>query len=321
MHQFTLREFMKEAFCKSLDKVISVEEAILFYSDGVIPSKYDFTCVYCNADFLCANLDKPKSKRIKEPYFRTQENVNHDESCAYVKQNRNYKKTPLPEGERQEHQPLCNSTTDIFFSRRPKNYGNVQAISGNDTDVPAYGRSTSSTHMAKHPTSTSIYSIHELIKKAERYKTDGSLKHRKLNVSGADRSYEETLRSIYFRKEIDPEIGDFYIGWAHTKNSINGEFIYFKLADKAIINDKAFEVTVILRRNLIDCLDKKHLDLICKLAEIQKQGFAYIYAYAKPKITSTKFVLEIDNLDMISFEKCPLFWIKDRLSPNDLWKS
>ncbi|WP_413502259.1 hypothetical protein [Serratia proteamaculans] len=53
-------------------KDVTAEEADKFFSEGVLTSKHLFECPEsnCSAQVTCANLDRPKRLRKREPYFK-----------------------------------------------------------------------------------------------------------------------------------------------------------------------------------------------------------------------------------------------------------
>ncbi|MBF7690861.1 hypothetical protein [Acinetobacter pollinis] len=71
-----------EAFSKDLGCSVTVPEAEKFFDKKQIKSKYEFQCIgeNCSANITCANLDKPKDKRIVPPYFKYVSE--HAENCS-----------------------------------------------------------------------------------------------------------------------------------------------------------------------------------------------------------------------------------------------
>lgn len=62
---------LEQAFSMEVKLDVTATKADLLYNDGKIQSKFAFKCPEsnCNAQVTCANLDKPKSKRKRDPYF------------------------------------------------------------------------------------------------------------------------------------------------------------------------------------------------------------------------------------------------------------
>lgn len=63
---------LEKAYSEDLNKRITAEEADYRYSIGDITSKHAFNCPddLCMALVTCANLDKPKVKRKRDPYYK-----------------------------------------------------------------------------------------------------------------------------------------------------------------------------------------------------------------------------------------------------------
>lgn len=63
---------LEEAFSLELRKDITAEEADRLFSNGDLTSKHLFECPEpnCHAQVTCANLDKPKRLRKRDPYFK-----------------------------------------------------------------------------------------------------------------------------------------------------------------------------------------------------------------------------------------------------------
>lgn len=63
---------LEKARSLELSRDITAEEADNFFLDGTVTSKHLFECpeVKCHAQVTCANLDKPKRLRKRDPYFK-----------------------------------------------------------------------------------------------------------------------------------------------------------------------------------------------------------------------------------------------------------
>lgn len=73
------------AYSIDLQREVSAEVADLYFREGKIKSKYRFRCVEknCDAQITCANLDKPKKLRRRDPYFKYVSG--HSEECRIGK--------------------------------------------------------------------------------------------------------------------------------------------------------------------------------------------------------------------------------------------
>lgn len=72
---------LEKAYSLDINKDISASEADMKYVNGEISSKFAFTCPgdNCDAQVTCANLDRPKHKRKRAPYYKIV--GDHNKSC------------------------------------------------------------------------------------------------------------------------------------------------------------------------------------------------------------------------------------------------
>ncbi|EMH4150092.1 hypothetical protein AB7044_03820 [Providencia stuartii] len=63
---------LEQAYSLELKKDITAEDADTLFTKGILASKHLFECPErdCHAQVTCANLDKPKRLRKREPYFK-----------------------------------------------------------------------------------------------------------------------------------------------------------------------------------------------------------------------------------------------------------
>lgn len=75
----------EKAFSLDLNRTITAADADYYYQRGAIHSKFSFKCpdLHCNAQVTCANLDRPKEKRILDPYYRVVSD--HSNACTIAK--------------------------------------------------------------------------------------------------------------------------------------------------------------------------------------------------------------------------------------------
>lgn len=76
---------LEKALAVELGKIISAQEADKQHADGNITSKFKFQCPddNCSAAVTCANLDRPKHKRKRDPYYKVV--GNHSAECNIKK--------------------------------------------------------------------------------------------------------------------------------------------------------------------------------------------------------------------------------------------
>ena len=63
---------LEKAFSEDIESNITAQEADNLYAQGIIKSKFGFQCpdAFCVASVTCANLDRPKNKRKRDPYYK-----------------------------------------------------------------------------------------------------------------------------------------------------------------------------------------------------------------------------------------------------------
>lgn len=69
------------AYIDDIRQSITADEADKLYAKGKIKSKFSFQCPddNCNAPVTCANLDRPKHKRKRDPYYKVV--GDHSDEC------------------------------------------------------------------------------------------------------------------------------------------------------------------------------------------------------------------------------------------------
>lgn len=89
---------LEKAYSIDLEIDITAQDADHHFEKGAIASKYDFECSdkKCSAQIICANLNRPKALRKREPYFKAVEE--HSSDCEIGKAIRD-RLLPLGEGD------------------------------------------------------------------------------------------------------------------------------------------------------------------------------------------------------------------------------
>ncbi|MCR4534515.1 hypothetical protein OCF84_00065 [Shewanella xiamenensis] len=74
-----------KAYADDIEQSITADEADKLYAEGKIKSKFSFQCPddNCSAPVTCANLDRPKLKRKRDPYYKVV--GEHSEMCNIAK--------------------------------------------------------------------------------------------------------------------------------------------------------------------------------------------------------------------------------------------
>lgn len=63
---------LEQASSLDLQREVTAEQADALFSQGIMVSKHRFECpeLGCHAQVTCANLDKPRAFRQRDPYFK-----------------------------------------------------------------------------------------------------------------------------------------------------------------------------------------------------------------------------------------------------------
>lgn len=119
---------MDKAYCVSLKRVVSIDEALELFRGGVIPGANDFACLdpHCRADYICINLGKTSFK--VPPYFRTSDNPNrkHVEGCEFVVKEKGPPQVVVGPLRKSRH-AIDDDAEIVFENSRPFGYFTVPA--------------------------------------------------------------------------------------------------------------------------------------------------------------------------------------------------
>ncbi len=76
---------LDKAFAEDIALNITAQEADKQFAEGNIKSKFSFQCPdeNCDAPVTCANLDRPKAKRKRDPYYKVV--GEHNSKCDIAK--------------------------------------------------------------------------------------------------------------------------------------------------------------------------------------------------------------------------------------------
>lgn len=90
---------LEKAFSKDLQKLITADVADFHFSKKDITSKFAFTCPdqHCDAQVTCANLDRPKAMRKRDPYYKIV--GDHSEDCVVQQDIRTTLSQPVDKGD------------------------------------------------------------------------------------------------------------------------------------------------------------------------------------------------------------------------------
>ena len=306
------------AYCIEVDDYIDPDRAYDFYWSGLIKDKKKFLCpgTSCSAQVTCANLDEDVQDMKVVPHFRVY--GSHDESCEI------FNNVPLDlryeDGVsiKEERQSVDASVVDVFLLERPSSYYDESKVIKFSNQKPV-----KKSQFVKRPTDTvlrengsvgSIYSVRSVVSRYIRYKKDGSLEHRRVNILGRDVHYKSIFRCIWEQDlDILPDYPVIYYGWAFINRlpSDNGYQIKFKKHFKK--GEEKLITTVMIGDRLIEGYKVKKLVTTRLEKIIQKNNptaFVFIYGQPEEKLSKNEVKyanFSISNLDMIDINyDCPL---------------
>ena len=83
---------LEKAYSEDIKRCITTQEADMLFEEGKIKSKFNFQCPdeNCDAPVTCANLDRPKEKRKRDPYYKVV--GKHSSQCNLAKDIDNQRK-------------------------------------------------------------------------------------------------------------------------------------------------------------------------------------------------------------------------------------
>ncbi|HIQ45415.1 MAG TPA: hypothetical protein EYH47_21985 [Pseudomonas oleovorans] len=298
---------MDKAYCISLGKVVTIDEAIELFRNGEISRQDDFACndPECRADYICINLGKTTYKVF--PYFRTADNParKHVEGC------KNAVKEKLPQvvvgPPRRPRHPIEDAEI-VFENSRPPGYFDVPIPWSDDgvsregtTRYVSSGESTSESRAAN----SKCYSV-------ERVLNGGWGSSQRLSLDG----HSGTIKSVF--KPIDSYAPDsyrrfIYCGLAKISGSEDG-FFTFKFGRSFAVGVNVLDVYIRLEQSaLTSLMSSKSLyykDLIQKIVDAARKMERYpknpffCYALGLPRIDAIPgiYCIDVNNLDHFYIE-------------------
>ena len=305
------------AYSTEVDDYLDPDRAYDLYWAGLITDKRKFLCPGsdCTAQVTCANLDEDTQDMKMVPHFRVY--GQHSESCKIfndVPLDLQYEDETLV---KEEKKPINESVVDVFLLERPKSYYDESKKgkpNNNDIKKQKLQKKSKGAVIRENGSIGDIYSVRSVVGRYIRYKKDGSLNHRRVNIKGHDVHYKSIFKCIWEQDlQTLPEYPVIYYGWAFVNRlpSGNGYQIKFKKNFKKADDD--FTTTVMIGDRLIDSYKVKKLVTTRLEKIIQKESpTAFVFIYGKPEEnvskTGHKYAnFSIQNLDMIDINyDCPL---------------
>ncbi|KRV73400.1 hypothetical protein P3W55_11245 [Pseudomonas citronellolis] len=310
----------------SLDVAYSIEaqdyldpdRAYDLYWSGVITDKRRFLCPgsNCTAQVTCANLDEDLQDMKVVPHFRIY--GQHSKDCE-ISNNLPLKLqyedgTPVKE----ERLSVDQSIVDIFELERPESYydepRNDDSPEAARHKKPKHAKKINGTRLRESGSIGTVYSVRSVVSRYIRYRTDGSIKFRRLNIAGMDVYYSTIFKCIW-EQDLDelPETPAIYYGWAYINRLPSNSGYQIKFKKKLKQGDHELTTTAMISDSMIEKYKIKKL-MATRLEKVHKKEkpTAFVFLYAQPEVGTSKSGIKyanfhLKNLDMIDVNyECPL---------------
>jgi hypothetical protein len=270
----------------------------------------------CTAQVTCANLDEDVQDMKVVPHFRVY--GSHSESCEI------FNDVPLDlryedgVSVKEERRSVDESVVDVFLLERPSSYYDEPKVNRFPNQKPVkrseFIKRSTDTILREKGSVGDIYSVRSVVSRYIRYKKDGSLDHRRVNIQGRDVHYKSIFKCIW-EQDLDtlPDYPVIYYGWAFI-NRLPSDYGYqIKFKKHFTKAEKDYITTVMIGDRLIDSYKVKKLVTTRLEKIIQKEKpTAFIFIYGKPEENVSQKAVKyanfsITNLDMIDINyDCPL---------------
>ncbi|WP_197075726.1 hypothetical protein [Salinivibrio sp. KP-1] len=268
------------------------------------------------AQVTCANLDEDLQDMKVVPHYRIY--GTHSKDCEInnnIPLNLHYEDgTPVKE----ERLSVDQSIVDVFELDRPDSYYDEPRESDSPkalgANKPKYVKKTKDTKLRENGSIGTVYSVRSVVSRYMRYRKDGSIKFRRLNISGKDVYYSSIFKCIW-EQDLDdlPGFPVIYYGWAFINRlpSDRGYQIKFKKTLKQ--GEDELKTTAMIADGTIERYKIKKL-MATRLEKIhqKEKPTALVFLYAQPEINTSKAGIKyanfnLKNLDMIDINyDCPL---------------
>jgi len=250
------------------------------------------------------------------PHFRIY--GDHSNDCEVSKNiplNLHYEDgTPVKE----ERLSVDQSIVDVFELERPESYYEEPRKSDSPkahvAKKPKYAKKTRETKLRESGSIGTVYSVRSVVSRYIRYKKDGSIKFRRINISGKDIYYKSIFKCIW-EQDLDdfPDFPVIYYGWAFVNRLPSGRGYQVKFKKKLKQGNDKLTATAMIADSTIENYQIKKL-MATRLKKIYQKETptAFVFIYGQPEVNTSKSGLKyanfsLKNLDMIDVNyECPL---------------
>ncbi|WMC12098.1 hypothetical protein PU634_06965 [Oceanimonas pelagia] len=306
------------AFSIEANDYIDPDRAYDLYWSGIITDKKKFICpgTDCTAQVTCANLDEDLQDMKVVPHYRIY--GKHSEGCEIFNDKPLNLKCEDGTSIKEEKRTVDESIVDVFLLERPDSYyDEARTDAGNNSQAikkPGFVRRSKDTRLREAGSIGNIYSVRSVVGRYIRYRNDGSIDQRRVNILGKNIYYRSIFKCIW-EQDLDdlPNHPVIYYGWAFVNRLPSGAGYQIKFKKKFKKGDDEYTSTIMIADRLIESYEIKKL-VATRLEKIKAQGkpTAFVFVYGEPKENVSKAGnkyanFSITNLDMIDINyDCPL---------------
>lgn len=267
------------------------------------------------AQVTCANLTEELQSMRVVPHYRVY-GKEHSLECEIF----NHKPLALKYEDSsaiEERITIEKSVVDQFSLQRPANYYDERVPPKNSenqkTKTILTAKKKADARLREVGSVSRIYSVRSVVSRFIRYKKDGSLEYRRLNIIGEDVPYQSVFKCIWEQDlSILPEYPVIYYGWAYVDRLKSDRGYRIKFKKKLRFGEDLLTTTAMVGDRLIECYKIKKLvsTRLKKIVE-EKRTTAFVFIYSRPvrRVSGEQVYANFDitNLDMIDINyECPL---------------
>lgn len=306
------------AFSFEVNDYVDPDRAYDLYWSGVITDKKNFLCpgTDCTAQVTCANLDEDLQDMKVVPHYRIY--GDHSKNCEVF----NDKPLTLQYEDgtsiKEEKRTVDESIVDIFLLERPSSYydetRNGKGYDSRNFKKPEFVRRSKETRLREAGSIGSIYSVRSVVGRYIRYRNDGSIDQRRVNILGKDIYYRSIFKCIW-EQDLNflPDYPVIYYGWAFVNRLHSDAGYQIKFKKKFRKGGDKYTSTIMIFDSLIESYKIKKL-VVTRLEKIssKERPTAFVFVYGEPKEKTSRSGIKyanfsITNLDMVDINyECPL---------------
>lgn len=308
-----------KAYSKEINRIVNTTEADILYSKNQIRNKTQFICIdeNCGCPLTCANLEKPKNLRKRDPYFRiSKKEYPHSESCSVT--NGTYKNLiGESELETETEQKVSDLLPDVFHTERPPHHSEESKTELDKTNGKYIYQNTTKGSKPIKATNHTYYNLGDLVSKYFKLKENKLYQNRQIIIDGRTLSYAELFKRIYMIKipiNQNKKPPRFIYHAKVKRGQLKEGRIIIELQAKCDISSQDVTIPkvrayIVIPVNLLHTYRhreylKEKIDTILK-----KNNHIHAYIYASPMIVdlSNNQVINflVDNLDLVEFTYLP----------------